>query len=236
MTIILAVATVAITSGQATNIDGYLQTDLKDATIVARIVKGNQKELLKINKDFGQSYRFESSTIYFKEPFKMRAEAHVEETSVVYIINGTDLTIKIPNMKLPKQDLAHAPGRRQTLMDIGILTPSLMSGLLNAEFKRMDRETGDAVFDLTYKPEMNDATRYRVWIDKNKKYIAKREWFNQWTRQLATFYYSKPIEVSGVWLPTHLEVKNADNVVAGITSYESIKVNSGISDSLFISK
>lgn len=228
-------ASLALTGAQASSIDNYLQSDLKDATIVAKIVRGDQKELAKINKDFGQSYRFSSSTIYFKEPLKMRAEAHVEETNVVYVINGSDLLIKIPNFT-SKQNLAKAPGRRQTLMDIGILTPSLMADLLDAKFIRNDRETGNAVFDLFYKPNMDDASRNRVWIDKAKKYVTKREWFNQWTRQLATFYYLSPIQVNGVWMPTRLEVKNVDNVVAGVTRYESIKVNSGLSDSLFMAK
>jgi outer membrane lipoprotein-sorting protein len=236
MTTIIALATIALSGGQANNIESYLQSDLRDTTFVAKIVKGDQRELLKINKDFGQSYRFDSSRVYFKEPFKMRAEAHVEDTNVIYVINGTDLSIKIPNVKLPKQNLAKAPGRRQSLMDFGILTPSLMSGLLNAEFKRIDRETGDGVFDLTYKSDMDDASRYRVWIDRSKKYITKREWFNQWTRQLATFYYLNPVEVNGVWVPTRLEVKNVDNVIAGITKIEAIKVNTGISDSLFIAR
>ena len=232
MTTLLAMVAIGLTGGQANNIENYLQADLKDATLVAKIVKGDQKELAKINKDFGQSYRFSSSTICFKEPFKMRAEAHVEESSVVYIINGAELLIKLTNFT-SKQNLARAPGRRQTLLDIGILTPALMSGLLDSKFIRTDRETGNAVFDLFYKPNMDDSSRNRVWIDKNKKYITKREWFNQWTRQLATFYYLNPVQINGVWLPTRLEVKNVDNVIAGVTKYESIKVNSGLSDSLF---
>jgi len=235
MTTLIALATFALGNAQTANIENYVQGNLKDATLVAQIVRGDQKELKKINSDFGQSYRFNTSTIYFKEPFKMRAEAHVEETSVVYIINGTDLRIKIPSFS-SKQNLAKAPGRRQTLMDVGILTPSLFESLLDAKFIHFDRETGNPVFDLTYKPEMDDQSRYRVWIDKNKKYVTKREWFNQYGRQLATFYYLNPTEVSGVWLPTRLEVKNVDNVVAGVTKYDAIKINTGLSDSLFSTK
>ena len=235
MTTLLALATVALSSAQATNIGNYVQADLKDATLVAQIVKGDQKELKKINDSFGNSYRFNSSTIYFKEPLKLRAEAHVEDTNITYILNGTDLRIKAAGLS-SKQDLAMHPGRRQTLMDIGILTPSLIESLLDAKFIRTDRETGNAVFDLTYKPGMDDNSRYRVWIDKTKKYITKREWFNQWTRQLATFYYSNPVQINGVWLPTKLEVRNVDNVVAGITKYDAIKVNTGLSDTLFNTK
>ena len=235
MTTMIALASLAVGGVQGPSILDFVQQNLQDATLVAKIVRGDQKELVKINKDFGQSYRFNSSTIYFKEPFKMRAEAHVEETNVVYIINGNTLWIKIPNFK-SQQNLAKAPGRRQTLMDVGILTPTLFNNFLDAKFIRNDRETGNIVFDLTYKPNLDDSSRYRVWIDRTKKFVTKREWFNQWGRQLATFYYLDPTEVSGVWLPTRLEVKNVDNVIAGITKYDSIKVNTGLSDGLFTSK
>lgn len=232
MTTIVALAAVTLGLAQGNNIDNDLQANLRDATFVARIVKGDQTQLKKINSDFGQTYRFTTSTIYFKEPLKMRAEAHVEETSVVYIINGTHLEIKLPSF-VSKQDLSKSPGRRQTLMDVGILTPALMENLFDAKFVRSDRESGDAVFDLTYKPELNDTSRNRVWIDPKKKYVTRREWFNQYNRQLATFYYLNPQEINGVWVPTRLEVKNVDGVIAGITRYESIKVNSGLPDSLF---
>ncbi len=235
MTTMIALASLAVGGVQGPSILDFVQQNLQDATLVAKIVRGDQKELVKINKDFGQSYRFNSSTIYFKEPFKMRAEAHVEETNVVYIINGNTLWIKIPNFK-SQQNLAKAPGRRQTLMDVGLLTPTLFNNFLDAKFIRNDRETGNIVFDLTYKPNLDDSSRYRVWIDRTKKFVTKREWFNQWGRQLATFYYLDPTEVSGVWLPTRLEVKNVDNVIAGITKYDSIKVNTGLSDGLFTSK
>jgi len=237
MTTLVALATIAFSSAQTTSIENYVQSDLQDATLVAQIVKGDQRELLKINKDFGNSYRFSTSSVYFKEPFKMRAEAHVDETSVVYIINGTRLWIKLPNFN-SKQDLSNHPGRRQSLMDVGILTPSLFTTFLDAKFIRNDRETGNVVFDLTYKPGSTDtdSSRYRVWIDKSKKYVTKREWYNQWGRQLATFTYMNPVEVSGVWLPTRMEVKNADNVVAGVTKYDSFKVNTGLKDSLFEAK
>ena len=231
----IALSVIALSGGQTTSIQNYVQGDLQDATLVAEIVKGEQKELAKINKDFGQSYRFSTTKVYFKEPFKMRAEAHVEETNVIYILNGAKLSIKLPTFQ-SKQDLSKSPGRRQSLMDIGILTPAMFTSFLDAKFIRMDRETGNAVFDLSYKPEMDDSSRYRVWIDKTKHFVTKREWFNQWGRQLATFYYLNPTEVNGVWLPTRVEVKNVDNVIAGVTKYDSIKVNTGLAESLFAAK
>ena len=42
----------------APSIEDYVQKDLKDATFVAKKVRASQRELQKINDDFGMSYRF----------------------------------------------------------------------------------------------------------------------------------------------------------------------------------
>ncbi|AIE88123.1 outer membrane lipoprotein-sorting protein [Fimbriimonas ginsengisoli] len=231
MIITTAVAVLALTQG-AQNIQSFVQPDLKDATFVARKVKADQRELRKINDSFGNSYRFDTTTIYFKEPFKVRLEASVEDTTVVYVLNGPIQTIKMRSFH-QRLDLTGKPGRRQTPLDFGLLTPSLFEGLFQARFVRNDRATGDVVFDLTYPERLDDTSRHRIWIDPQKKYVTKREWYNQSGRQLATFIYENPKNEGGVWMPTRMTVKNVDNRVAGITTYDSIKTNTGLSDSMF---
>lgn len=224
----------ASTAGlQTPTIQDYLQTKLEDATIVAKIVKANQSELKKINDDFGTSYRFETTTIYLKEPFKLRAEAVVDDTSIRYIINGDTKKLFVRGRTLMTDNLTRDPGKRQTPLDFGLLTPSLFNGLFQAKFVRMDRASGNAVFDLTYVPSLKDKTRHRIWVDVDKKYVTKREWYNRRERQLATFYYEAPSNESGVWIPTRLTVKNVDDIVAGVTSYSNVKVNTGLNEKLF---
>ncbi len=231
---LLALVALGTTALQSQNINSYLQGDLRDATFVARVVKGDQQELKKINKDFGQSYRFETTSIKVKEPFKIRSEATVEDTHIVYIVNGVEQLIRVPRAGINQRtNLSRAPGRRQTLLDFGILTPSLFRGLFEAKFVRNDRETGEPVFDITYLPSLDDTSRNRIWIDPVHHIVTRREWFNQVGRQLATFYYENPKEVGGVWMPTRLEVKNVEGKVAGIVKYDSIKVNTGLPDSIF---
>ncbi|MGV3617131.1 MAG: outer membrane lipoprotein-sorting protein [Fimbriimonas sp.] len=233
MITLTAVAALAL-GAQTPSINQYVQRNLDDATFRARVVKADQRELLKINKDFGQSYRFETTTIKFKEPLKVRLEASVEDTNVLYIIDGATQIIKIPRIKVNQRvDLSKSPGRRQTTLDFGILTPALFNGLFVAKFVRNDRATGDVVFDLTYQASLDDTSRHRIWIDSDKKIVTKREWYNQHGRQLATFVYENPQQESGVWVPSKLTVRNTDNKVAGITSYTDIKINTGLNDSIF---
>ena len=227
-----ALMTLVLVSGQDTKIEDYIPAGIKDLTLTAKIVKGDQVELKKINKDFGASYRFEKTTLSFKPPFKMRAESKVEDTSVVYIVNGTDMIMKLGSLK-SKQNLANRPGRRQTTLETGVLTADLFGSLYTAQFIEDDKATGTAVFDLTYGNGDVDKSRSRVWLDRTKKYIVRREWFNQQGVQLATFEYSAPQPFGDVWIPTHMEVKNGEGHLAGVTDYVDIKLNSGLDDALF---
>ena len=227
----------AVAVAQSNDINRYLQPSLRDATFVARVVHADQRELAKVNTDFGASYRFGTTTIHLKEPFMLRIDAKVEDTNLTYVINGPIQLLKIPRANIKQRtDLSTKPGRRQTVFDFGLLTPSLFGDLYQARFVRMDRATGDPVFDMTYIPSLGDTSRSRIWIDPVHKTIAKREWFSQDGRQLATFLYLDPTQENGIWVPTQLEVKNVDNVIAGITRYESIKVNEGIPDALFATR
>lgn len=234
MITLLSSAAALIVGFQTPTIDQFVQKNLDDATFKAKVLKADQRELAKINEDFGQSYRFDTTTIRFKEPFKLRIEANVEDTTVLYILNGPIQTIRVPRVKINQRvDLSGKPGRRQTPLDFGLLTPSLFPTLFTAKYVRKDRSTGEQVFDLTYTPPLKDRTRMRIWIDESKKYITKREWYNQRGNQIATFFYEEAQQKDGVWMPTKLTVKNTDNKVAGITGYTDLKVNTGLEDGLF---
>lgn len=219
---------------QEHSISEVVQPNLKDATFVATVVKGDQNELAKINKDFGASYRFKYTKVFMKDPFRLRLETKVDDMDIYYIINGVKQMYKVPKARInQRNDLSDSPGRRQTAFDFGLLTPSLFHSLFNAKFVRVDRATSAWVFDVTYKPELHDTTRSRIWVNPSKKFIEKREWYNQIGELRAVFTYENPKEADGVWFPTRFTARNTENKVAGVTQYESLKANSGLPDSLF---
>jgi outer membrane lipoprotein-sorting protein len=232
MSPILVIALIA--SSYQTSIQSVLQPELHDASFTARVIKGDQAELAKVNKDFGQAYRFQYTTVKMKEPFKLRLETNVEDTEITFIVNGVHRLVRVPKARIvQREDLTSSPGKRQTALDFGLLVPSLFKSLYSAKFIRLDRATGALVFDITYQHTEDDTSRSRIWVDPERHYIIKREWFNQVGRQLATFLYERPREVNGIWMPTRLTVKNTDDRVAGVTQYDSLRVNTGLSDDLF---
>lgn len=232
MTTILALA--ALAHAPSENIAAYVQPNFRDAAFTAKVIQKDENQLKKINDDFGQGYRFTSTNVRIKEPYKLRLDANVEDTKVSYVVNGLYRHFKIPRLHIDHKDnLSTKPGSRQTTMDFGVLTPSLFADFLDAKFVRIDRATGNAVFDLTYKPVFNDKTRYRVWLDPEKRYVTKREWYHRKGRFEATFLYDAPITQNGATMPTKLTVKNADDAVAGVTRYDDVRLDQGISDEVF---
>jgi outer membrane lipoprotein-sorting protein len=90
------------------------------------------------------------------------------------------------------------------------------------------------VYDLTYKG-VTGGSHFRIWVDPKNHITVKRDWFDGENHLKATFRYQEPREVApGLWLPTRVEVKNGDGVVAAVTSMEDIQVGQGLSDSLFM--
>lgn len=233
---IAALALVAVSApGQAAvKIDDLVQSGLHDATFTAQVVSANHAELAKINKDFAQSYRFKSMSVRLKEPYKLRLDSKLDDQDIRFIINGTTRHLIVPKAGIKqREDLSDEPGKRQTLLDFGLLSPSLFNGLLDGAFVRTDRATGAHVFDLTYEPAYRYAVRYRVWIDPAKRFTFKREWYGRKGNLMAIFHYEEPRQFGSVWLPTRLSVRNAENKLAGVTEYKNLKVNSGLADSIF---
>ena len=218
----------------APDISSFVQSKLKDATFTARVGRSDQRELKKINDDFAQSYRFKSTKVYAKEPFKLRLEATVEDQSIYFILNGTTRWYRLPSANINhKEDLSGQPGKRQTWLDFGVLTPGLFRNLFVGTFVRTDKDSGRIVFDITYANSSEDSSRHRVFIDPAKKYVTRREWYAQDGTLRAIFLYEAPVHMNGAFFPTKLTVKNAEGKTAGTSSYIDIKLNAGLADSLF---
>jgi hypothetical protein len=218
---------------QSQDIDDYVQTRLQVLRATIRQQTANQRELEKINKDFANSYRIKQMTARYKEPTKMRLESKVGVVNVVYIINGNRKHVSAGPIK-NTDDISNAPGKRQTLMDFGILTSGFMK-LVHARFLRYDMVGGvrSPVFELTW-ANSDDTSKHHVWMDGKTRTIVKRQWYNQQGKLMATFYYKNPVEAApGVWVPTRVEVYNAEGKLGGVTTYVDLYVNEDLPDSLF---
>lgn len=211
-------------------LDGLASRTLQDLEAKVQVVSADQAELGKINRDFGMAYRLKSLTMKYKEPNKLRMEG----TIGCLIVNGATRHFRVPALRLSKtDDLGESPGKRYTLMDVGLLTTAGLAGV-TGKYLRDEAVDGKSarVFDVTYKGD--DTVRYVVWIDAATHVIVKREWYDGAGKRKATFLYQQPKQVAAdLWVPTRIEIRNPEDAVAAVTAYSDVKVNQGLDDSLF---
>jgi len=143
---------------------------------------------------------------------------------------------EVPKLKLRKSENLEAhPGKRQSLLEYAGLVSTGTLQFMDARLLR-DEKTGDRdslVYEMRFQGE-DKGSFYRIWIDKQTHVTVKREWYDSASKLRATFLYSDAKEIApGIWLPTRLEVKNAEGASAAVLSLSDIKPNQGLTDEPF---
>jgi outer membrane lipoprotein-sorting protein len=214
-----------------------LTTSCSDLEANVHVTKYDSAELEKIGSEFKTTYSLRNLTMQYKQPDKIRLEGHSPTRGdALMIMNGAVRYFEVPRLKIHKsENLENQPGRRQSLLEyVGLVSPGtlqFMEGKLLREEKAGERDA--LVYDMHYQG-VPKGSYYRVWIDKETHITLKREWFDKEDKLRATFSYLDAREVSpGIWLPTKVEVKNAEGAAAATLSLSDIKVNQGLSDEPF---
>ena len=214
-----------------------LATSLTDLEATLKVTKYDSYELEKIGSDFKATYSLRNLTLQYKQPDKIRLEGRSQTRGgAVLIMNGAMRYYEVPKLRLRKsENLETHPGRRQSLLEYaGLVSPGtlqFMDGKLLREEKLGDRDT--LVYELHFQGDEKNSF-YRIWIDKQMHMSLKREWRDALGKLRATFLYSLPQETStGIWVPTRVEVKNAEGISAAVIAMSEIKTNQGLTDEPF---
>lgn len=213
-----------------------LTTKIEDMQASVQVTKLDTKELEKIGKDFGVTYRIRHLILQYKQPDKLRLSGRIPVLGeAVLIMNGTTRYYKVPKLEKKVEDLEKSPGKRLSLLEYsGVLSPNTLS-FMQGRFVREERQDGRAalVYDLTYQGQ-ESGSHYRLWVDPDTHITRKREWYDGENRLRATFFYGDPQEVAdGVWLPGRVEVRNAEGVTAATLAIRNVQINQGLPDDLF---
>ena len=218
------------------SIADYVCYKLEDFTAKMRVKSFDEHEGEKINKDFGYIYKLKGDvTLNYKEANHLRVDGQVATLKVTMINNGAKQVIRLSNGSKFDSDLGDSPGKRKTLIDAGLISKGYLA-YTTSEFKRMQVVQGIncAFFHVSYKDKSLDTSYRNIWIDPKTKVTIKREEFSQEGKLNCTYLYLEPKEVSsGIWFPTKITVVNKNGKEAGTTTYNNVKVNQGLSDSLF---
>jgi outer membrane lipoprotein-sorting protein len=233
---LLTILTATPGAAMSRDIRDYVCEKLDDFSATVVVIQANQRELGLINRDAGLLYRFHSVQMRYKEPNKVRVDINEQGIRGAFIVSGQLQYVSIPKLGIrTRRDFGNSPGKRKSLMDSGLVSDFYLT-YANASFIREGVVDGTpvAVFDLTYKERDEDTSHHTIYIDPKRKVVLKRENYTQTGKLQAIYYFKKLEEVRpGVWFPTRAEAQNVNRVIAGVTEYRNIQVNTGLSDDLF---
>ena len=221
---------IRVSAQAAPDIHELTSTNVRTLQASSEIVTENQGELKKISGDIGLAYRLHRGSMAYEQPGKIRIEASIPHfVSGYYVING-DKKLTVAPFVHKVQDTAGAPGKRQTLLDFGLVPPEILTDY-NATFLR--RESGLLCFQLQPK-QAGETEKDLVWIDPKTHVTTQRYNYNRDGKLVKWFLYKNPVLAApGVYVPTRVELYNTENKLAGATVYQDVKVNQPLNESLF---
>lgn len=217
----------------------YVVPNLADFETTMKAVFHDDNAARKIDKDAGLIYQLKSNVkIRYKEENKFRADGQIGINRASLIINDSHQTYRLSLGVKKTEDLGNAPGKRKSLLDVGLLSDYYLT-YAQGEFMGVHNFEGTdcAVFKLTFKDRSLDTSHRIIWIDPKTRITLKREEYLQDSRGgklRDTWFYRRPIEVApGLFFPSRIELFNNENKKAGETAYTETKVNIGLKDDVF---
>lgn len=223
--------TVEPVSASTVSIRPYLSTNVHSMHLTVNVVSANQAELKKIGGDFATTYKFRKLTFSYMQPGMMRYEANIMGARVAYTLNGNEKYISIPAAHIHQEEnVTNAPGKKQSLLDIGLVPPELLSEY-NVTYLRKDGAL--LVFQIRSKLP-SETTKDIIWMDPKTHITTRRMHFNRAGQLEKWFIYTSPLPAGyGVYVPSRVEVYNSENKLAAVSSYTYIKVNGPMDPDIF---
>ena len=220
----------AASAQAAPTIQSLTSSALKTLSASSEIVTENQDVLKTIDGDIALAYRLHRGALTYEQPGKLRIEASIPHLLTgYYVINGNQKLTVAPFVH-KVQDTTGAPGKRQTLLDFGLVPPELLTDY-NATFLR--REGGLLCFQLQPK-QTGETQKDLVWIDPKTHITTQRYNYGRDGKLTKILRYLNPVQAApDIYVPTRVELYNTQNKLAGATVYQNIRVNQPVSDSLF---
>jgi hypothetical protein len=213
----------------------FAQPALQDFTATGVVQQKDDAELRKIDKNYAQGYRFRESLIQYKEPMKLRVDSKAGLFSLRYVINGKRKSTQVPGLHINRvKDITGKPGEEQSMLDSGIITPGFLADNVASRFvgyQTLDKRKVPE-FEFWYTDEPHSRHHF-VWMDPAKRFILRHDVYNRSGGLKMRFVFKQPMKVAGVWVPTRVEVYNAEFRQAAVTRYTNVRVNTGLSESLF---
>lgn len=229
-----AVVSLGVQTAQAApttiNPETIWSSKVKDMTATLTVQEIDRPELRKIGGAFATSYSIKHVDVSYQYPNKARFEGRILGAPVVLVYNGDQKMYKTP-IKSGVSNVAGQPGQKQTLMDVGLFAKDYLTTDYLATFVRMD---GDKpVYKLSQRNSDNNSHEI-VTVNPKTSIIERRLSYNGEKKLIKEMRFKNPVQARpGVWVPTRLEIYNAEGKFGVAQSLDNIKVNLGVDSNLF---
>lgn len=218
------------------SLQDYVQPTLKDLSASVNVLSHKDDELRKIGAGYVDAYTLTDREIFFREPGQARLQGKKGVLTIRYVTNGGKRLTEVPSLRVRKvEDIADEPGKGDSISDIGVITANWVSRV-ESRWIRSEERNGKTlqVFEFWYSDDPK--AKNTVWLDPASKTIVERIAHHR-NRSKPGFkkriVFSDVKTVNGVQVPTRATLFSGDNKQAAQVSYERIKVNAGLADSLF---
>lgn len=218
------------------SLDDYAQPALKDLSASVDVISHNDRELSKIGKGYVDAYKLAQQEVQCREPSQVRLQGKKGVFTIRYVTNGKRKLTEVPTLRIRKvEDISKEPGKGDSISDLGVITPA-WADLVEAKWLRQETKHGKnlQVFEFWYKEDPR--RRHTIYLDPATKTIVEHIDHHRSKKKSGfrkRFVFSEPRQLNGVWLPTRVSLYNGENKLSAQVKYESIKINSGLADSLF---
>lgn len=205
---------------------------VKSFTATLNVKQVNMDELVKIRKDYAQSYRVKTSNVYYQYPEHVKIAGNVGPVPIVYVIKGDTKYIKYGPIRREK-NLVNDPGQKQTLLDFGVLTADQLN---DYTWKYLRQDGPLHVYELRYRNFKEDPSRRLIWVDPARKVVLRRQVFHQRRDndlKMELRHEGLKQVRPGIWIPTIVKVYNDQGKLGATSQLVNITVNKPVPLSAF---
>ena len=210
------------------------RANLEDLTATLVVDYRNDQVLEKIGEGRVSEYGIKQAQVRLKAPDCSRIEGTAHRLRVVSITNHDYSILRIKPLGYQKTKPLDENARyRPFSMLLGLVTPEIWDRFAVNDVGILSEGTDEFhVFDLL----RTDSSRklYRITIDTKTLTLRECDTYrSEGDTPRLTCRYLEPMQVNGLWVPTKVEMRSADNELAVVFKLNEITVNTSLDDALF---
>ncbi len=212
------------------------QPEVRDLYAEINVISKDDGALRKISKTYVDAMAMTQQEIWCREPGQVRLQGKRGLFTARFITNGNRKLIEVPTIRFREvEDITDAPGKGDSISDLGMLTTSWVNSV-NSRWIRTEPRDGKTLQVFEFFHPRDAGLRHTIFVDPATRTVVEHIVHNRGRRSTGfkkRIVYSDVKTYGGVSVPTRAVLYNGEGKQAAVMSYEKIKINQGVAESLF---